>query len=295
MKKFTRADQASRKAEEITPTPDRSSSRVQGKQKMIRGDMNPFAPLREDNDDEDEEDVTMKEATTKSGGGSARKETPKKSGEDETMETREPFFRRYFKAKSVATEDSMGGKPESSSTSPIPSVLANSAGTPARVSFATTTGRNVTDLNKLKPTAKEKTGDVDVSGSPVADTGGGNRKIDERVINISDTTGRNETELNNLKPTSKEKTGDVEVSGSPVAETGGGNRKKGGRASNSSDTSRRNNTNTKKVVDLPTSTTSILTPRIIRSTSYATAAAGKKQDKRSTRLHSGGDHNNKSE
>ena len=202
MRTYTRADQASRKAEEITPTPDRSSSRVQGKEKMIRGDMNPFAPLREENDDEDVEDVTMKEATTKSGGGSARKETSKKSGDDEIMKTRETFFRRYYKPKSVETEDSMGGKSESSSTSPIPSVLAVSAGTPARVSFATTTDRNVTDLNKLKPTAKEKTGDVDFSGSPAADTGGGNQKKDVRVIDISDTTGRNETELYNLKLTS---------------------------------------------------------------------------------------------
>jgi hypothetical protein len=161
MRTYTRADQASRKAEEITPTPDRTSSRVQGKKKMGRGDMNSFAPLRDEYDNEDEEEVTMKDATTKSGGGSARKDTTKKSGGGET--TKIPYFDLFrVKLKAVATEDSMGGKPESSSTSPIPSVLAKSAGTPAKVSFATTTGRNVTEPNNLKPTAKEKTGDVDV-------------------------------------------------------------------------------------------------------------------------------------
>jgi hypothetical protein len=82
-----------------------------------------------------------------------------------------------------------------------------------------------------------------------------------------------------LKPTAKEKTGDVDVSGSPVAETGGGNRKREGRVINSSDTSRRNNTNTKKVVELPTRSPSITTPKISRPLSYAAAAAGKKQTK----------------
>ena len=157
MRKFTRADQASRKADDITPTPDRSSSRQQRKEKLGRGDTNSFAPLRDDNNDDDEEDVTMKDATTKSGGGTARKETLKKSGGSATKEL--PYFERFrVKSKAVATEDSMGGKPASSSTSPIPSVLAKSAGTPARVSFATTTGRNVTG-NRTKQFATNRQGE----------------------------------------------------------------------------------------------------------------------------------------
>jgi hypothetical protein len=115
---------------------------------MGRGDMNSFAPLRDAYGNEDKEEVTTKDATTKSGGGSARKDTTKKSGGGETM--KKPYFDLFrVKSKAATTEDSMGGKSESSSNSPIPSVL-------AKVSFATTTGRNVMELNNLKPNKNKK-------------------------------------------------------------------------------------------------------------------------------------------
>jgi hypothetical protein len=163
-----------------------------------RGDTNSFAPLQDDNDNEVvDNDKTMKDATKKSGGGTAMKDTTKKSGGSATTEL--PFFDRYrARSKGVATDDSMGRKPESSSNSPIPSVFAKSAGTPGIVSFAISKGRNETELNNLKPTAKEKTGDVDVSGSLVAKTGGGNQKKDGRVINRSNTSRRNNINTENV-------------------------------------------------------------------------------------------------
>jgi hypothetical protein len=55
MKKFNRTNQgASTKSEEITVTPERPSPRDQGKEKMGKGDMNPFAPLQDNNDNEEE-------------------------------------------------------------------------------------------------------------------------------------------------------------------------------------------------------------------------------------------------
>ena len=113
---------------------------------MGKGDINPFAPLQDENDEEEEEekeDTAMKEATEESGGG------------ETTTNTAHQFFRRY-KPKSVSTEDSRGGKTESSSTTPKVSASTKSTGTPVTVSFAATTDRNETSLNRMQPTAKEK-------------------------------------------------------------------------------------------------------------------------------------------
>ena len=89
MKNFTRTNQgASRKSEEITATPERTSSWVQGKKKLGRGDTNSFAPLQDDNDNEVvDNDKTMKDATKKSGGGTAMKDTTKKSVEQDQKES----------------------------------------------------------------------------------------------------------------------------------------------------------------------------------------------------------------
>ena len=160
MKNFTRTNQlASRKSEEITATPERASSRVQGRTKLGRGDINSFALLQDDIDEEEEKDeMAMLVATEESGG-------------DGTTENGRSFFRRYkTKPKSGSTEGSMGGTTESSSITPKLSALAKSTGTPGTVSFASTTGRNETELNKLKPTAKEKTGDIDTSVSTLTET-----------------------------------------------------------------------------------------------------------------------------
>ena len=166
MRNYTRSNQgASRKSEEITTTPDRAaSSRVQGKNKVGRSNTNSFAPLQTgDNDEEKEKDNTaMTAATEESGGGI-------------TTETMVPEFfrpRKSKKTRSVAIENSMGGKAESSSATPNSSVSAKAPGTPGTVSFATTTSKNETGLNRLKPTAKEKTGDNNITSSSVTTEGG---------------------------------------------------------------------------------------------------------------------------
>ena len=131
-----------RRSEEITATPERTiSSRVQGKMKLGRGSSNPFEPLQteEDEEEEQEEDTTMN------------------YGETEVL---------------------MGGKSDGSSILPSPSVLAKTAGTPGSVSFANSTGENETGLNKLRPTAKEKIGEITKSGIPIpAEEGEGKKNF----------------------------------------------------------------------------------------------------------------------
>ena len=117
---------------------------------MGRNNTNSFALLQTgDNDDkEEEEDTAMADATEESGVGKP------------TEEMVTDFFRprKSNKARTVAIEDYMGGKSESSSATPNKLGLTKLPGTPGTVSFATTTSRNETGLNKLKPTAKEKSG-----------------------------------------------------------------------------------------------------------------------------------------
>ena len=128
----------------------------------------------------------MKDATEESVGGktTASEESFLSKGKDKT--------------KSGATEDSIGGKSEGSNATPIPSVLAKTAGT----SFATTTGRNETGLNKLKPTAKEKTGDIIISVGPLPVEGG---KEEEREATAKEQISRITTARVRVRPRIKSK------------------------------------------------------------------------------------------
>ena len=157
-----------RRSEEITATPERTiSSRVQGKMKLGRGSSNPFEPLQTEGDEEEEQeedDTYMKEATEENAGGKITASEVLSLSKDNT--------------KYGETEVFMGGKSDGSSILPIPSVLAKTAGTPGSVSFAKTTGKNETGLNKLRPTAKEKIGgEITNSGSPIPVEEGEGKKI----------------------------------------------------------------------------------------------------------------------
>ena len=150
MKNFTR------RSEEITATPERTiSSRVQGKMKLGRGSSNPFEPLQteEDEEEEQEDDTTMKEATEENAVDKITASEALSLSKDNT--------------KYGETEVFMGRKMDGSSILPSPSVLAKTAGTPGSVSFANSTGENETGLNKLRPTAKEKIGEITKSDIPI--------------------------------------------------------------------------------------------------------------------------------
>ena len=157
-----------RRSEEITATPERTIlSRVQGKMKLGRGSSNSFEPLQTEGDEEEEQeedDSYMKEATEENAGGKITASEVLSLSKDNT--------------KYGETEVFMGGKSDGSSILPIPSVLAKTAGTPGSVSFAKTTGKNETGLNKLRPTAKEKIGgEITNSGSPIPVEEGEGKKI----------------------------------------------------------------------------------------------------------------------
>jgi len=217
MKKYTKLNQGgSRKSDEITETPDRAaSSRVQGKKKLGRGSINSFALLQtEDNNEEEEEDDTsMKDSTEESVGG-------------KTTVSEDPSLSKD-KTKFGATEDSMGEKSEGSSATPIPSVLAKTAGTPGTVSFANTTGKNETGLNKLKPTAKEKTGDIINSVSQVLVEGGKeeDKRGDGRKTNLTDyyskSKGKTKTGGKSAKPSTPSTTTSTSRTSSSYAAAAG--------------------------------------------------------------------------
>jgi hypothetical protein len=140
--------------------------------------------------------------------------TEKNRGGKTTKRKAYSFFNIY-KGKSASTKDSVGGKPESNSTSPSVSVLAKS-GKPGSVSFATTTGRNETEINRLKPTAKEKTGETDISSSAAKEIEGGKKqKINSKESRAANCTNTSCSNKNTTKTGGKASTQSTPCSTTP--------------------------------------------------------------------------------
>lgn len=175
MKLFNKVN-PTRKAEDITSTPDRSSSsRVQGKEKLGRSNSNRFGALGTEEEDEDDGSMRAADMDTSvdnKGNNNMEEDKSNNKKEDDISKGKKiilplhPMFSHSSKRR--AKKDKLGKAVESASIGHVvvegeegsssndPETTVNKASRTASVSFVNPEKRNATELHNLKPTTKEK-------------------------------------------------------------------------------------------------------------------------------------------
>ena len=162
MRRYTRKDQASRKIDEITGTPERSaSSRVQGKEKMGRQD-NRYNEFADDDEEEEDEEAAGPTSTVNTYRTENKDQNKLEGKKGETKKAIHPMFaerRSKLDKKPIEKSETFTNVKENPKT-----VLVNPdqllLSTPSTsVSRTERDVRNNTSLGKLRSTAKEKTDD----------------------------------------------------------------------------------------------------------------------------------------